>query len=139
MKNVPSLRPSISPCLIWCKLIAPHCEDAARLVSVPITARDSATGNTLPICSPCVCQMIGVYTPRPLRHIRHSVTSYISITHRGPRPTSPQTQAGTWDAHVNVNEANAHALRTISDFPIKSPSSICTPGSSSPPPPPPPP
>lgn len=63
-------------------------------------ARDSATGNTLPICSPCVCQMIGVYTPRPLRDVCHGVTSYISITARSPRPASPQTPMGTCDGHV---------------------------------------
>lgn len=91
-----SVRPSISlfsRTLIWCKLIAPHIGDAARLVSIPIMAPDSATGNTLPICARRVCQMIGVYAPRPPRRcVCHSVTSSISITHWGPRLTSPHTR-----------------------------------------------
>ena len=57
-------------------------------------------GNMLPICSPWICQMMGGYTPRPQKRIRHSVPSYIWIMHRDPRPKSPQTHAGSWDGHV---------------------------------------
>lgn len=58
-----------------------------------------AMGNTLPICSQRICQMIGVYTPHPLRSVCHNVT-YISITHRIPRQTSPKTHTNTCNRHV---------------------------------------
>lgn len=94
-------------------------------------ARDLATGNTLPICLPCLCQMIGVYTPRPPRRVCHSVTSYISITPRSPGPTSPWTHTGTCDGHVNRNGLFCGRWRQMvalyEMFLDQSPSSPCTP------------
>lgn len=81
--------------LIRCKLIAPHMGDGTRLVSILIMVCGLAAGNTLPICSRRICQMIGVYTPHPLRSVCHNATSYISITHRIPRWTSPKTHTDT--------------------------------------------
>lgn len=81
--------------LIRCKLIAPHMGDGTRLVSILIMVCGLAAGNTLPICSQRICQMIGVYTPHPLRSVCHSATSYISITHRIPRRTSPNMHRNT--------------------------------------------
>lgn len=81
--------------LIRCKLIAPHMGDGTRLVSILIMVCGLAAGNTLPICSQRICQMIGVYTPHPLRSVCHNATSYISITHRIPRQTSPKTHTNT--------------------------------------------
>lgn len=81
--------------LIRCKLIAPHMGEGTRLVSILIMVCGLAAGNTLPICSWRICQMIGVYTPHPLRSVCHNATSYISITHRIPRQTSPKT-------HINA-------------------------------------
>lgn len=81
--------------LIRCKLIAPHMGDGTRLVSILIMVCGLAAGNTLPICSRRICQMIGVYTPHPLRSVCHNATSYISITHRIPRRTSPKMHTDT--------------------------------------------
>lgn len=81
--------------LIRCKLIAPHMGDGTRLVSILIMVCGLAAGNTLPICSQRICQMIGVYTPHPLRSVCHNATSYISITHRIPRQTSPKALTNT--------------------------------------------
>lgn len=62
-----------------------------RLVPIPIMAPDSATESALPICSACVCQTIGVYTPRPPRGICHGVAPYVSMTaHTG----APGTRHG---------------------------------------------
>lgn len=59
------------------------------LVSILIMVCGMAAGNTLPICSQRICQMIGVDTPHPLRSVCHNVTSYNSVTHRIPHQTSP--------------------------------------------------
>lgn len=77
-------RPLSSCSLIRCKLIAPHMGDGTRLVSILIMACGSAAGNTLPICSRRICQMIGVYTPHPPRSVCHDATPYISITRSIP-------------------------------------------------------
>lgn len=87
--------------LIRCKLIAPHMGDGTRLVSILIMVCGLAAGNTLPICSRRICQMIGVYTPHPLRSVCHNATFYISITHRFPKQTSPK---------MHTNKHNKYAL-----------------------------
>lgn len=92
--------------LIRCKLIAPHMGDGTRLVSILIMVCGLAAGNTLPICSQRICQMIGVYTPHPLRSVCHSATSYISITHRIPRRTSPNMHRNTHVMGIDKKSLN---------------------------------
>lgn len=76
---------SLSYCsFIRCKLIAPHTGDGTRLVSILIMVCALTTGNTLPICSQCICQMIGVYTAHPLRSVCYNAPSYVSITNGIP-------------------------------------------------------
>lgn len=67
--------------LIWGKLIAPHSGDVARLVSIPIMARDSATeeyaANLLTVRLPNGClHALSCETHPPQRHLFISVTRW---------------------------------------------------------------
>lgn len=85
--------------LIWGKLIAPHSGDVARLVSIPIMARDSATeeyaANLLTVRLPndrCLHAMSSK-THLPQRHLSHLRNAL------GPRgPGAQRWGQGTFNA-----------------------------------------